>query len=152
MKVLILGGDGYLGWPTAMHLTAKGHIVAVVDNYLRRRLSREENVEPLFEVPNLYERARLWEKITGYQIKVFIGDLARWNFMAEVFTGSGREKEIAGISGGPRNAISARMSPSGRCVWSGRGWPTPAPRIYIPMPAIQSQTGKNLFPNDPDFS
>ncbi len=49
MKILILGGDGYLGWPTAMHLSAQGHQVAVVDNYLRRSLCREENVEPLWK-------------------------------------------------------------------------------------------------------
>ena len=60
MKVLILGGDGYLGWPTAMHLTAHGHNVAVVDNYLRRQICREENVTPLFEIPNLHERTALW--------------------------------------------------------------------------------------------
>ena len=48
MRVIILGGDGYLGWATAMHLTTKGHEVGVVDNYLRRRLCREENVKPLF--------------------------------------------------------------------------------------------------------
>ena len=86
MRVLILGGDGYLGWPTAMHLTAKGHDVAVVDNYLRRRLCREENVEPLFEVPNLHERVGIWESVSGYKIPVFIGDLAQWDFVEEVFT------------------------------------------------------------------
>ena len=85
MKVLILGGDGYLGWPTAMHLTAKGHEVAVVDNYLRRNICREENVEPLFEVPNLHERAKLWQKLSGFNISVFIGDLSQWDFIAEVF-------------------------------------------------------------------
>ncbi|MBI4765606.1 MAG: NAD-dependent epimerase/dehydratase family protein [Deltaproteobacteria bacterium] len=85
MRVLILGGDGYLGWPTAMHLTAKGHEVAVVDNYLRRRLCREENVEPLFDVPNLHERARIWESRSGCKVRVFIGDLRRWEIMAEVF-------------------------------------------------------------------
>ena len=53
MRILILGGDGYLGWPTAMRLSAKGHEVAVVDNYLRRRLCLEEDVPPLFEVPDL---------------------------------------------------------------------------------------------------
>ena len=42
MRVLVLGGDGYLGWPTAMHLSARGHEVAVVDNYLRRRLCAEK--------------------------------------------------------------------------------------------------------------
>ncbi|MBW1741780.1 MAG: NAD-dependent epimerase/dehydratase family protein [Deltaproteobacteria bacterium] len=85
MHILILGGDGYLGWPTAMHLTAKGHDVAVADNYLRRRLCREENVEPLFEVPNLHERVGLWESVSGYKIPVFIGDLADWEFVKEVF-------------------------------------------------------------------
>ena len=85
MRVLILGGDGYLGWPTAMHLTARGHEVAVVDNYLRRRLCREENVEPLFNVPNLHERVRLWESLSGYKIPVFVGDLSDWDFAQEVF-------------------------------------------------------------------
>ena len=85
MRVLILGADGYLGWPTAMHLGANGHEVFCVDNYLRRRLCREDDVEPLFEVPNLFERARLWEKITGRKLKVRIGDLTRWDFVEEVF-------------------------------------------------------------------
>ena len=85
MNILILGGDGYLGWPTAMDLTAKGHSVAVADNYLRRNICREENVEPLFEVSNLHDRAKLWERISGFNIPVFIGDLTQWNFMAEVF-------------------------------------------------------------------
>jgi len=85
MRVLIMGGDGYLGWPTAMHLTARGHEVAVTDNYLRRRLCREEDVEPLFEVPNLVERCTLWEKVSGFRVRPFIGDLTEWDFMAEVF-------------------------------------------------------------------
>lgn len=85
MKVLILGGDGYLGWPTAMHLSRKGHDVAVVDNYLRRRVCVEEDVPPLFDTPNLHERVRLWEKVSGKKIKVFIGDLMEWDFVREVF-------------------------------------------------------------------
>jgi UDP-sulfoquinovose synthase len=85
MRVLVLGGDGYLGWPTAMHLTAQGHEVAVVDNYLRRRLCRAENVEPLFYVPNLHERVGLWESVSGYSVPVFIGDLTHWDFVEEVF-------------------------------------------------------------------
>jgi UDP-sulfoquinovose synthase len=87
MRVLILGGDGYLGWPTAMHLSAQGHEVAVVDNYLRRRLCREENVEALFEVPNLHERAQNWETISGKRVHVFIGDLRTWDFVEQVFKG-----------------------------------------------------------------
>jgi len=87
MRVLILGGDGYLGWPTAMHLTAKGHEVAVVDNYLRRKLCREENLVALFEVPDLNERAAVWESASGFDIKVFIGDLTQWAFVETVFRG-----------------------------------------------------------------
>jgi UDP-sulfoquinovose synthase len=85
MKVLILGGDGYLGWPTAMRLSAQGHEVMVVDNYLRRRLAREESVEPLFDVPELRARARRWKDRSGRHIEVRIGDLADWNLVASVF-------------------------------------------------------------------
>jgi UDP-sulfoquinovose synthase len=59
--------------------------VAVADNYLRRNICREENAEPLFEVPNLHKRAKIWEKVSGFKIHVFIGDLAQWDFMAGIF-------------------------------------------------------------------
>jgi UDP-sulfoquinovose synthase len=85
MRVLILGGDGYLGWPTAMHLSAHGHAVAVADNYLRRQLCREEKVDFLYTVPDLNERAVLWQSVSGHEIAVHIGDLNTWDFMAEVF-------------------------------------------------------------------
>ena len=85
MRILILGGDGYLGWPTAMHLSSNGHEVAVADNYLRRRLCREEKVDFLNEVPDLVERTALWQAVSGHQIDVHIGDLKEWNFVAEVF-------------------------------------------------------------------
>ncbi len=85
MRILILGGDGYLGWPTAMHLSAKGHEIAVADNYLRRQLCREEDVEPLFETPNLIQRTKLWKAVSGYEINLFIGDLTQWDFVTEIF-------------------------------------------------------------------
>lgn len=85
MRVLILGGDGYLGWPTAMHLSAQGHEVAVADNYLRRNLMRDEDVEPLYNVPNMYERIRAWKEHSGKDIAVYIGDLNQWDFVAQIF-------------------------------------------------------------------
>ncbi|ACL03354.1 NAD-dependent epimerase/dehydratase [Desulfatibacillum aliphaticivorans] len=85
MRVLILGGDGYLGWPTAMQLSALGHEVTVVDNYLRRNICREMDVRPLFEVPSLDERAAIWKEKSGKDVKVYIGDLMDWSFTAEVF-------------------------------------------------------------------
>ena len=75
MRVLILGGDGYLGWPTAMHFAARGNTVHVVDNYLRRRLALETDSEPLISTPNLHERIRIFESVTGCAITCTIGDL-----------------------------------------------------------------------------
>lgn len=86
MRVLILGGDGYLGWPTAMHFSAKGHEVAVVDNYLRRNLARETDMETLYHTPNLTERAALWADASGKSMDVYIGDLNDWSFINKVFS------------------------------------------------------------------
>jgi UDP-sulfoquinovose synthase len=85
MRVLILGGDGYLGWPTAMNLSAEGHEVIVVDNYMRRNLMRNEDVNPLYQVPDLDERIRIWNEATGRVIKKYIGDLREWDFISRVF-------------------------------------------------------------------
>jgi UDP-sulfoquinovose synthase len=85
MKVLILGGDGYLGWPTALAFSKKGHEVFVVDNYLRRNLSRDLDIEPLFPTPNLLERVRLWKEVSGNEIHVRIGDCCDYGFLSEVF-------------------------------------------------------------------
>lgn len=91
MRVLILGGDGYLGWPTAMYLSKKGHEVAVVDNYFRRRACTELNCEPLLAVPNLHQRTELWQAVSGYPVKVFIGDVCDYQFLARVFREFGPE-------------------------------------------------------------
>ncbi len=85
MRVLILGGDGYLGWPTAMTFSKKDHEVMVVDNYLRRDLARKHDVEPLWSVPNLLERVRTWHEITGHTIRARIGDCCEYSFLAPIF-------------------------------------------------------------------
>ena len=85
MRVLILGGDGYLGWPTAMAFSSRGHDVAVVDSYLRRRLCVEHDVEPLFPTPNLVERVRIWKEVTGREIACRVGDCCDQRFLFDVF-------------------------------------------------------------------
>ncbi len=85
MRVLILGGDGYLGWPTAMYLSRRGHDVAVVDNYFRRRACIELNREPLVPVPNLHQRAALWEARSGFRVGVHIGDVCDYPFLRQIF-------------------------------------------------------------------
>lgn len=92
MKVLILGGDGYLGWPTAMYLSRMGYDVAVVDNYFRRRACQELNVKPLIDVPNLRKRAHIWREKTGIEIPVAIGDVTEYSFLCRCFTGEAFSK------------------------------------------------------------
>jgi len=74
MRVLILGGDGYLGWPTAMSFAAQGHDVVVVDNYLRRNIARETCSEPLMPNPNLHDRVDVFQSLTDYRITIKIAD------------------------------------------------------------------------------
>lgn len=76
MRILILGGDGYLGWPTAMYLSNKGHEVAVLDNMVKRFWEAEIGVEPLGPIRPLHIRVQRWEELTGKKISVFIGDIA----------------------------------------------------------------------------
>lgn len=85
MNVLILGGDGYLGWATAMRMSSQGYSVTVIDNYLRRHVSHELNAEPLIDVPNLGIRTSLWEEGTGQKISVRIGDICDYAFLLSVF-------------------------------------------------------------------
>ncbi len=85
MRILILGGDGYLGWPTAMHFAARGHDVTVMDNYLRRRIAQETSSEALIPTPNLHDRAALFEAETGKRIRVVIGDCADYRIMERTF-------------------------------------------------------------------
>ena len=85
MKVLVLGGDGYLGWSTAIYLSNQGYDVVVVDNYLRRNLMRSTDNEPLFDVPNLHERVRMWKAVSGKDIDICVGDLCDWEFVQDVF-------------------------------------------------------------------
>src|SRR5438309_3634978 len=75
MRILVLGGDGYLGWPTALHLSALGHEVAVNDNFARRGYDEEMGVESLVPICSLQERVAAWRELSGRRIGVFVGDL-----------------------------------------------------------------------------
>ncbi|PTN33803.1 NAD-dependent epimerase/dehydratase family protein [Desulfonatronum sp. SC1] len=87
MRILILGGDGYLGWPTAMYFSHRGHDVTVVDNYFRRNACTELDVGMLYPLPTLQERAKIWHELTGHEIKVVIGDLTDPEIMRSLFNG-----------------------------------------------------------------
>ena len=80
MKILVLGGDGYLGWPTALHLSARGHDVTVVDNLVRREYDREMGVDTLVPIASLPDRVTRWEQVSGRAINVRIGNLTDASF------------------------------------------------------------------------
>jgi UDP-sulfoquinovose synthase len=86
MRILVLGGDGYLGWPTAMYLSARGHDVHVVDNYLRRRVHAEAGTDTLIPIgPSLPARVSAWREITGQTITMNEGDLTEWPVVERAF-------------------------------------------------------------------
>src|SRR5579864_8605014 len=80
LRILILGGDGYLGWPTALHLSARGHDVTVVDNLVRREYDREMGVDSLVPIAPLQDRVTRWEQVSGHAVNVRIGNLTDATF------------------------------------------------------------------------
>jgi UDP-sulfoquinovose synthase len=82
MKIGVLGGDGYCGWATALHLSAQGHEVAIVDNYVRRTWDHELGAQTLTPIRPLAERLRVWNELSGRQIELFVGDVTDYEFLA----------------------------------------------------------------------
>ena len=82
MRIAVLGGDGYCGWATALHLSKKGHAVAIIDNFVRRQWDHELGVETLTPIRPLAERVRVWQELTGNVIEVFAGDVTDYDFLS----------------------------------------------------------------------
>jgi UDP-sulfoquinovose synthase len=80
MRILVLGGDGYLGWPTAMYLSAAGHRVAVLDNAVRRQYDEELGSGSLVPIESLKTRVTTWRDVSGEEIEIFHGDLCDAEF------------------------------------------------------------------------
>ncbi len=83
---MILGGDGYLGWPTSMRFASMGHEVFSVDNYLRRNNLLETDSSPLFETLNLDQRARRFKEVSGKEVNVEIFDICDYRRLEAAFT------------------------------------------------------------------
>jgi UDP-sulfoquinovose synthase len=82
VKILILGGDGFCGWPTALHLADAGHDVALVDNFVRRAWDVELGSGSLTPIRTLEERLDTWHELGGREIKLAVGDLLDWEFLS----------------------------------------------------------------------
>jgi len=84
MRILILGGDGYLGWPTAMRFSARGHEVSVFDNFSRRRWHTENATDSLTPIRDLGERIAAWREVSGREINSFVGSMEDNEFLVSV--------------------------------------------------------------------
>jgi UDP-sulfoquinovose synthase len=80
MRILVLGGDGYLGWPTALHLSESGHDVGVLDNFVRRRYDEELGVTSLVPIEPLSTRIEAWREVSGRHVAAYVGDLTDAGF------------------------------------------------------------------------
>lgn len=85
MKILVLGGDGYCGWPTSLHLSDVGHDVVVVDNCVRRQIDHELSAASLTPIADLKDRVKAWREVSGQEIGVEFGDLLDYEFVSEIF-------------------------------------------------------------------
>ncbi|HIK53745.1 MAG TPA: NAD-dependent epimerase/dehydratase family protein [Synechococcales cyanobacterium M55_K2018_004] len=81
MRVLVIGGDGYCGWATALHLSNRGHEVAILDSLIRRHWDNELCIETLTPIAPIQTRLQRWNDLTGKRIDLFVGDICNYEFL-----------------------------------------------------------------------
>ncbi len=77
MKIIVLGGDGFCGWPNSLHLSNAGHDIAIVDNLSRRKIDVDLEVETLTPIASIHTRINAWKELTGKEIQFFNFDIAK---------------------------------------------------------------------------
>jgi UDP-sulfoquinovose synthase len=87
MRVLVLGGDGYLGWPQAMYLSQRGFDVAVFDNMARRHFDMKHGFDSLNPIATLHQRVDRWQQVTGKTIELYHGDTRDYNALTTALKG-----------------------------------------------------------------
>ncbi|MEH1894552.1 MAG: NAD-dependent epimerase/dehydratase family protein [Nostoc sp.] len=83
MKVLVIGGDGYCGWATALYLSNRGYEVGILDSLVRRHWDTELGVETLTPIALIQQRLQRWQDLTGKSIDLFIGDITNYEFLSK---------------------------------------------------------------------
>jgi UDP-sulfoquinovose synthase len=82
MKVLVIGGDGYCGWATALYLSEKGYEVGILDSLVRRHWDAELQIETLTPIAPIQRRLERWQQLSGRQIPLWIGDITNYDFLS----------------------------------------------------------------------
>jgi UDP-sulfoquinovose synthase len=85
-RVMIIGGDGYCGWATALHLSARGYNVCIVDNLCRRTFDLQLGLDTLTPITSIHERVKTWGEVSGKHIDLKIGDVCDFEFLEQAFT------------------------------------------------------------------
>eukprot|EP00882_Tetradesmus_deserticola_P006252 GHRQ01006580.1.p1 GENE.GHRQ01006580.1~~GHRQ01006580.1.p1 ORF type:complete len:460 (+),score=220.37 GHRQ01006580.1:180-1559(+) len=85
-RVMIIGGDGYCGWATALHLSARGYEVCIVDNLCRRQFDLTLGLDTLTPIATIHDRVRIWGETSGRHMDLQIGDICDWEFLAQAVT------------------------------------------------------------------
>ncbi|KAF6154054.1 hypothetical protein GIB67_018976 [Kingdonia uniflora] len=84
-RVMVIGGDGYCGWATALHLSNKNYEVAIVDSLVRRLFDHQLSLESLTPIASIHNRISRWKSVTGKTIQLYIGDVCDFEFLSETF-------------------------------------------------------------------
>ncbi len=83
MKVLVIGGDGYCGWATALHLSNRGYEVGILDNLVRRHWDQQLCIDTLTPIAPIHQRIQRWKDLTGKSIDLYVGDINDYSFLIE---------------------------------------------------------------------
>lgn len=81
MRIIIAGGDGFCGWPTALYLSKQGHDIAIIDNMVRRKIDDELRSNSLTPIASIEDRVAKWKELTGKEIRTYTGDLQHFDFL-----------------------------------------------------------------------
>lgn len=84
VKIIVGGGDGFCGWPTALYLSKQGHDVSIIDSMVRRDIDNELHSNSITPIASLDERVAKWKELTGKDIGIYEGDLTHYDFLREV--------------------------------------------------------------------
>ena len=84
MKIVVAGGDGFCGWPTALYLSKQEHDVVIIDSLIRRKWDQELRSNSLTPIASLEDRVQRWKEKTGKTIQTYVGDLNHYDFLRQV--------------------------------------------------------------------
>ena len=85
MRILVLGGDGYLGWPSCLYFASRGHVVRAVDNYAKRTIARQQDCHPLFDIETMEGRLSKARDLMSLNISFDEIDCCNFTELSDVF-------------------------------------------------------------------